>query len=219
MVERKIKILMAAHVLISIWLVSIWVITNWYTNNWCYFFSPGNFVAGMSLAIVYCLYRSNKVMYHKISIINILFFLILFLIYYLLVELGPFFVWSQFLPFFDVFIFGSPLFYIIPILPSIVTMWYANKSESELYSISFIIIGIILIATETPIFINSVEEIPAIRASFYLADIYGLGYDKSYYSLKHTLLIGILSLVGMTIGVILMIKGSVRLLKSKMENH
>ena len=217
--ERKIKILMAAHILISIWLISIWFICNLYTNNWCFFFTPGNFVAGSSLAIVYYLYRSNKVMYHKISVINILVFLISLLIYYLLVEIGQFVYGFKFFPFFDLLVIGSTLSYIIPILPSIFTMWYANKNELELYIILFIITGIMLVAIETPRFINSVEEIPAIRSSFYLADMYGLGYDKSYYSLKHTLLTGILSLVCMIIGIILMVRGSVRLLKSKMENH
>ena len=148
--ESKTEILMAVLILVSIWLIA-----NWHADNWRYFFSPDNSVAGISLAIAYCLYRLNKVMYHKIVIINTL----------------------------------------------------------------FIIIGIILIMIETPIFINSVEEIPSIRSSFYLADLYGLEYDLPYYNLKHTLLTGIFSLVCMIVGVRLVLGGSVRLLKSKIENH
>ena len=179
------------------------------------------FVGVFSLAIAYYLYRSNKKMYRKIAVMNVLFLSILFLIQYVLPlvpYLLPDFYYnshlsSDFIEFFGIFL----LRFAIPALPSIFTIWYANKNKSEMYLILLLSLGIIFITIATLIFIDLANEIRYIRSQIAIADIYG--HDKPYGRLAYMELIKIFSFISIIIGVILMAIGSTKLLKPKLNNN
>lgn len=192
------------------------------------------FLITFSIVIVYYLYYSNKRMYHKIAVVNILFLSMFFLIQCVLlphvvsflvdwIRFGSIYFHSSSVHSIDlgVIVIFSFLF-VIPALPSIFTIWYANKDKSEVHRILLLSLGIIFITIGTPIFIDSVVEIPATQARITTASICGIdqqGVDKFHDHLVSTVLMSIVSFISMSIGGILMARGSVGLLKSKINNN
>jgi hypothetical protein len=236
--ERRIKILMIAHIFIVIWCYHFFGLKSSISGlvhygldyNPFYFLRYPVGLASLvmlagsipiiifSIAIAYHLYRSNEKKYHKISAINIFFCSILFFCYTLL-HIRTLYLWDD-LYFLsrDIWfasLLGIPLLsivtFLIPTMPSIFTIRYANQNELEFHLSLFLFFGSTILMMGFPIFLSSIGMIPYIRATYLLG-------EPSYVLIIVIGWVCIFSFISMIIGVILAIKGAVGLLKSKGEN-